>query len=100
DWPYLIAPALACFVLNSRSSVSDLSGAAAPSDFSHALKSRFMPYLKTIEQSSSLPLPAFAPEQVDQRRKLFFGSLSSTLGMLAGSTMIAPWALSTAIASS
>ena len=32
-------------MFHSRSSVSDFTGAAAPSDASHALKSRFMPYL-------------------------------------------------------
>ena len=74
DWPYLIAPALACVVFHSRSSVSDFTGADAPSVFSHALKSRFIPYFSTTEQSSSLPLALFAPEQPFQRRKLFFGS--------------------------
>ena len=34
---------------------------AAPRLASHLLKSRFMPYLKTIEQSSSLPFPCSAP---------------------------------------
>ena len=36
--------------------MSVLTGAAAPSDASHVLKSRFMPYLNTTEQSASLPL--------------------------------------------
>src|SRR3954466_10772583 len=100
DCPYLIAPAFACAVFHSRSSVNDLSGAAEPSDFSQALKSRFIPYLRTTEQSSSLPLAFVTPEHWPQRRKLFLGSGSTTLGMFAGSTMIAPCALRTAIASS
>ena len=74
DWPYLIAPALACAVFHSRSSVSVFTGAAAPSDFSQLLKSRFIPYFSTTEQSSSLPFALLAPEQPFQRRKLFFGS--------------------------
>ena len=43
--------------------MSDFTGAAAPSDFSQLLKSRFMPYLSTTEQSSSLPFALLIPEQ-------------------------------------
>ena len=38
-----------------RRSVSVLTGVDAPRLASHLLKSRFMPYLKTIEQSLSRP---------------------------------------------
>jgi len=36
-------------LLNARSSVSDFTGAEGPSVASHLLKSRFMPYLSTVE---------------------------------------------------
>ena len=41
---------------------------------SKALKSRFMPYLKTTEQFSSLPLASLSPAQMAHSRKLFCGS--------------------------
>ena len=84
DWPYLIVPRVVCAVLKLRKSVSVLTGAAGPSDASQALKSRFIPYLNTIEQLSSLPRALSAPEQVFQVRKLFFASGSTTLGISAG----------------
>src|SRR5439155_3716196 len=70
-----------------------------PRDDSHLLKSRFMPYFSTTEQFSSFPLASFAPEHCPRSTKLFFGSLSTTLGISAGSTTTAPCCLSTAIAS-
>src|SRR5438045_3243865 len=90
DWPYLIAPRFLCSLFQSRSSVSDLTGAFGPSDASHLLKSRFIPYLKTTEQFSSCPFPSDDPEQVFHNKMLFAGSGSTTLGMFAGSTMTAP----------
>ena len=72
DWPYLIAPRDTCAVLQLRKSVSVFNGAAGPSDASHALKSRFIPYLNTIEQFASLPRALSAPEQVFHSMKLFF----------------------------
>ena len=62
---YLIALRLACAVLNARSSASVFTGAAGPSEASHALKSRFMPYHSTDEQFGSRgPLShAAAPQQ-------------------------------------
>ena len=96
----MIAPAFWCAVFHAISSFSVFTGAAGPSDASHVLKSRFMPYLKTTEQFSSLPRPSFTPEHGFHSMKLFFGSLSTMLGMSAGSTMIAPCCFSTAIASS
>src|SRR5262249_50063475 len=79
-----------CAELNVRSSVRVLTGALDPSEASHALNSRFIPYLKTTEQFESLPLRPGAPEQMFQRRKLPAGSGSATLGRSAGSTMTAP----------
>jgi hypothetical protein len=64
DCPYFNAPAFLCAVFHSRSSVSDATGADGPSDESHALKSRFIPYLNVIEQFSSLPRALAAPEQI------------------------------------
>ena len=66
-------PAASCARFQARSSSSVFTGAEAPSDASHALKSRFMPYLKTIEQSSSRPSRR-SPLQSRPRRRLFFGS--------------------------
>ena len=99
DWPYLIAPAFWCATFHSRSAVNDTTG-ADPSEASHLLKSRFMPYFSTTEQSASLPLALSAPEHMPHVMKLFFVSLSTMLGMSAGSTITAPSFLSTAIASS
>ena len=64
DWPYFSEPAFLCAVFQSRSSVSDFTGADGPSDASHLLKSRFMPYLNAIEQSLSPPRALLAPEQI------------------------------------
>ena len=75
DCWYLIAPALACARFQSRCSFSVLTGADGPSDASHALKSRFMPYLKLIEQFASLPLACSAPEQKSHSGKLSFAVL-------------------------
>src|SRR5437660_846702 len=99
DCPYFNAPAFVWVRFHWRSSVKVLTGAEGPSDASHLLKSRFMPYLNVIEQSASLPFASFQPEQVFQERKLLFASLSTMLGMSAGSTRTAPWCLRTAIAS-
>ena len=85
--------------LKSRSSVSVLTGALGPSERSHALKSRFMPYLNTTEQALSLALAPTAPEQMFQVRKFLSGSGSTTLGMSAGSTMTAPSRRRTSMAS-
>src|SRR5688500_8545114 len=74
---YLIALRFEWAVLKARSSASVFTGAADPNDASHALKSRFMPYHNTDEQFSSRgPLVHDPP----QSRKLFFVSLSTTLG--------------------
>src|SRR3974390_1927814 len=86
-------------MFHSRSLGSDLTGALAPSDCSHALKSRFIPYLNAIEQSASRPLD-WSPLHGFQLTKLFDATVSTMLGMSAGSTMTAPCALSAAIASS
>ena len=98
-WPYLMAPARWCATFHSRSSVSVFTGAAAPSDASHALKSRFMPYLNTTEQSASLPFALSRPPHVDQSRKFFEASVATTLGMSAGSTMTAPCCFRTSMTS-
>src|SRR5713226_6060479 len=99
DWPYLIAPALRCSVFQVRSSVSDFTGAEGPSEPSHLLKSRFIPYLNTTEQSASFPFELLAPPQVLQSRRLLAVSLLTTLGISAGSTITAPWRLSISTAS-
>src|SRR6266508_2595510 len=99
DCPYLSAPALVCVRFHWRSSVSVLTGAEGPSVASHLLKSRLMPYLKLTEQSASFPFASLQPEQRFQDRKLFLRSLSTTLGMSAGSTITAPCCLRTSIAS-
>src|SRR5919204_5389524 len=99
DCPYLMAPAFVWVMFHWRSSVSVLTGADGPSVASHLLKSRFIPYFRITEQSASLPLASFTPEQLFHERKLFFGSLSTTLGMSAGSTTTAPCCFRTAIAS-
>ena len=70
-WPYLIAPARWCAMFHCRSSVSVFTGALAPSDLSHVLKSRFMPYLNAIEQSASRPFAWSSPLHGFQLRKLF-----------------------------
>ncbi len=87
-WPYLMAPARWWATFHRRNSASVFTGAAAPSEASHALKSRFMPYLNTTEQSASFPFALSSPPQVDQLRKFDSRSLVITLGMSAGSTMI------------
>ena len=97
-WPYLMAPARWWVMFHSRSAVSVLTGALSPSDLSQRLKSRFIPYLNAIEQSASRPLAWSSPPQGFQLRKLFAGTVSTTLGMSAGSTITAPFALSTAMA--
>jgi hypothetical protein len=63
DWPKRIDPAFACARFHARSSVSDLTGALSPRLASHALKSRFMPYLKFTVQSASPPFLCSAPWQ-------------------------------------
>src|SRR6266545_4170230 len=85
DCPYLIAPALVCVRFHWRSSVKVLTGAEGPSDASHLLKSRFMPYLKETEQSASFPFASLQPEQMFHERRLLPASLSTTLGMSARS---------------
>src|SRR5258708_15854858 len=85
--------------LKLRNSVNVFTGAVGPSEESHLLKSRFMPYLNTTEQDSSLPFSFSRPEQVFHLSKLFCGSLETTLGISAGSTMMAPSFLRIAIAS-
>ena len=99
DWPYLIAPRGALARLNQRSSDSVLNGAAFPSEASHALKSRFMPYVKSVEQFALRPLRSSTPPHVFHSRKFRVVSAVTTLGMFAGSTMVAPSCLSAAIAS-
>src|SRR5258708_36423013 len=85
--------------LKLRNSVNVFTGAVGPSEASHLLKSRFMPYLNTIEQDSSLPFAFSRPEQVFHLSRLFCGSLEITLGISAGSTMTAPLCLRIAMAS-
>src|SRR5262245_41528717 len=97
--PYLSAPAVACARLHWRSSVSDFTGAVGPRLASHLLTSRFMTYLKTTEQPASIPFGPSVPLQTSQRRKFRLTSLSTTLGMSAGSTITAPRSLRTAMAS-
>src|SRR5689334_3268565 len=99
DWPYLIVPAAVCAALNCRSSLRDFTGAEGPSDASQLLKSRFIPYFSTTVQFSSEPFPLPAPEHMLHFRKLFAGSGERTLGIFAGSTITAPCAFNTAIAS-
>src|SRR5260370_26383060 len=99
DWPYLIAPALRCSVFQVRSSVSDFTGADGPSEPSHWLKSRFIPYLNTTEQSESFPFELLAPPQVFQSRRLLPVSSLTTLGISAGSTITAPRRLRVSMAS-
>src|SRR5512140_1744719 len=94
--PYLIAPARWCATFHSRSSVSDFTGALAPSDWSQVLKSRFMPYLNAIEQLASRPLAFSRPLHGLQLRKLLLAFVSTTLGMSAGSTIVAPCCFRTA----
>ena len=68
---------------------------------SHALKSRFMPYLNAIEQPASSPFALSEPTaHVPVQEVLGRDPSSMTLGMSAGSTITAPCAFSTAIASS
>ncbi len=94
-----MAPALWCATFHWRSSVSVFTGAFGPSVASHALKSRFIPYLKTIEQSASLPFALSRPLHTLQRRKLSAAAGATTLGTSAGSTTSAPCARRTAMAS-
>ena len=56
DWPYLIAPRAGGAMFQFAQLGQRLDRRRRAERASHALKSRFMPYLKTIEQSSSLPL--------------------------------------------
>src|SRR5581483_8831788 len=86
DCPYFMEPAAVWERLNFRSSASDLTGADGPKVASHLLKSRFMPYLNTIEQFSSCPLASLAAEQVFHRIRLSSGVSERTLGISAGST--------------
>jgi hypothetical protein len=65
----------------------------------HALKSRFIPYLNAIEQPASSPFAFPSPPHTFQFRKFSAESGVTMLGMSAGSTITAPCALSTAIAS-
>ena len=95
----MIAPAFWWATFHWRSSVSVFTGAFGPSVASHALKSRFIPYLNTIEQSASLPFALSRPLHTFQPRKLSAAAGATTLGMSAGSTISAPCALRTAIAS-
>src|SRR5207247_9392038 len=97
--PCLMSPAVVGLMFHWRSPVSVFTGADGPSVCSHLLKSRFMPYLRITEQSASLPFASLTPEHVFHNRKFFCGSLSTMLGMSAGSTMTAPCCLSTATAS-
>ena len=87
-------------MFHSRSIVSVLTGTPLPNVASHALKSRFIPYLNTIEQFASSPFALSSPAHGLQFRKFSAESVAVTLGMSAGSTITAPCALSTAIASS
>src|SRR5882724_1710430 len=76
-----------------------LTGALGPSDCSHALKSRFIPYLNVTEQLASVALAPGAPEQSPQATWFCAGSGSITLGISAGSTMTAPSRRSASMAS-
>ncbi len=67
-------------MFHSRSSVSDFTGAEAPSVASQALKSRFMPYFRTTEQSLSLPLALFTPEHWPHSAKFCAGILGDDAG--------------------
>ena len=100
DCSYFIVPSSAFFVFHSRNSVSELTGAILPRDSSQALKSRFIPYLNTIEQSSSLPRVLSSPAQILHRKRLRSGSGSRTVGKFAGSITVAPLSSRIAIASS
>ena len=75
DWPgaYLMAPRLWCAVFHARSSASVFTGAAAPSDASQPLKSRFMPYFSTDGAVRVLALGAVGARARAPLRKLFFG---------------------------
>src|SRR5262245_15831466 len=99
DCPYLIEPARWCLRFHSRSSVSDLTGADGPSVASQWLKSRFIPYLRTIEQFASDPLEFPEPEQMLHWSMFCRKSGSIVLGILAGSITIAPSRLRTSMAS-
>ena len=85
-----IDPAAVCAMFHCRSSVNERTGAVGPSDSRKRLKSRFMPYLSTIEQSRSLLRPSSAPEQAFHSKVLLSARDSRTLGILAGSTITAP----------
>src|SRR5438094_159061 len=88
DCPYLIAPAFWWAVFQAISSFNVFTGAAAPSDASHLLKSRFIPYFRSTEHRSSLPRPSLTPEHWPHTRKLFAGSLSVMLGLSAASLTV------------
>ena len=73
-----------CVMFNSRSSVSVLTGAEGPRVASHALKSRFMPYFKTMEQSASLPFALFSPEHWPQSGEIMIRVLGHDAGDVGG----------------
>jgi hypothetical protein len=98
-WPYFSVPNASCARFQSRSAASVFTGARFLRDVSHALKSRFMPYLSTTEQSSSPPLASLGPLQMPQASKLSAGRGVTTDGMSAGSTIVAPAERSAAMAS-
>src|SRR5262245_63316730 len=94
DCPYLSAPACACARFHWRNSVRVFTGAVGPRLASHLLKSRFIPYLKTTEQPASMPFAQPVPRHTCQCTEFWFGSWSTMLGLLAGSTTTTPHALS------
>src|ERR1041385_1670431 len=94
-----MAPAVVWVMFHWRSSVSDFTGADGPRVASHALKSRFIPYFRTTEQSLSFPLELLTPEHWFHSAKFWSGSGLMMLGMLAGSTISAPCSRRTAMAS-
>ena len=63
DCWYRIAPATACARFQFRNSVRVFTGADGPRLASHALKSRFIPYLNATVHWLSLPLACSAPAQ-------------------------------------
>src|SRR6185503_5932884 len=88
--PYFNVPADWCARFHSRSAVNDFTGARSPSDASHALKSRFMPYLNTTEQSSSRPLASSGPLHTPHLSQLLAGLVVTIDGISAGSFTVAP----------
>ena len=94
DWPYLIAPAFWCAVFQRAAPSASSPAPPAPSDCEPAVEVALHAVLE-IDRAVLVLAPALrsTPEHVFHSRKLFFGSLSTMLGMSAGSTMTAPCCL-------